>query len=232
MLQRGTLEIRKLALFRDMQDESFEMLTRGAYLQTFPPHIDLIREGDPSDFLHVIIEGLVALTASWSGRATVMQIVRPVSTFILAASLEDAPNLMSACTVARSRVVLIPSTDVRAVFEVDPAFARAVVTELAQCYRGAIKHTKDLKLRNSQERLANWVLREQTRVEGAATFNLPVEKRRLAGYLAMTPENLSRGLKALERHGVTVQGPRLTLNDNAALTHRARPDRLIDDPAY
>jgi CRP/FNR family transcriptional activator FtrB len=88
--------------------------------------------------------------------------VRPVSTFILAATIKNAPYLMSARTLEKSRIVLIPSQDVRAVFDVDGNFARAIVTELAQCYRSVIKAQKDLKLRTSLERLANYLLRNKS----------------------------------------------------------------------
>lgn len=55
----------------------------------------------------------------------------------------------------------------RAVFNVDNNFARAVVTELAQGYRAVIKTQKDLQLRSSLERLANFLLRQQKRAGGA-----------------------------------------------------------------
>ncbi|MDE3080315.1 MAG: helix-turn-helix domain-containing protein [Paracoccaceae bacterium] len=229
MLERDFPEIRALPLFAGIAADSFEALMRGAYLQTFPPQIDLIREGDPSDFLHVVTEGAVEMFASWSGRDTVIQTVRPVSTFILAATIRDAPYLMSARTISRSRLVLIPSQDVRDVFEADPAFARAVVMDLAQCYRSVVKHTKDLKLRNSIERLANYLLRQRKAAGDAAAFQLPVEKRRLAAFLGMTPENLSRAFRSLEAYGVVTDGASVRINDPSDLVGFARPTPLIDD---
>ncbi|HHI69693.1 MAG TPA: transcriptional regulator, partial [Rhodobacteraceae bacterium] len=44
--------IRSLELFREMSDESFAELVRGAYVQSFPANMELIVEGDPCDFLH------------------------------------------------------------------------------------------------------------------------------------------------------------------------------------
>ena len=45
--------VRNLPLFSDMDDRRFEELVEAALLQTFPPQVDLIREGDPADFLYV-----------------------------------------------------------------------------------------------------------------------------------------------------------------------------------
>ena len=221
-------EIRALPLFQDMEQPSFDALIRGAYVQNFPPQIELISEGDSADFLHIVIEGSVELFATWNGRETTMSTVLPISTFILAATIKDAPYLMSARTLEKTRIVLLPSTDVRAVFGTDNAFARSVVAELAQCYRAVIKNTKNLKLRTSIERLANYLLRQQQFHGGAETFEVPIEKRRLASFLGMTPENLSRAIKALTPYGVSVDAMSVTISDADDLAGLAKPTPLID----
>jgi CRP/FNR family transcriptional regulator, transcriptional activator FtrB len=223
-------DIRDLDLFSGMDEDNFERLMRGAYVQNFPPQVQLITQGDPSDFLHIVIEGRVELFAGWNDRETTMMVARPVSTFIVAATIQDAPLLMSARTMERSRVVLLPSIDVREVFAVDHVFARAVVSELAQCYRGVLKDAKDLKLRSSVERLANYLLKKQKLAGGGVRFDLDMEKRRLASRLGMTPENLSRAIKALQPHGVAVDGKTVEIADSNDLQRFAKPTRLIDDP--
>lgn len=224
-------EVRRLHLFSQMDDTHFASLMRGAYVQTFPPQIELITEGEPSDFLHIILTGSVDLFSTWNGRETSMAMARPVSTFILAATVKDAPYLMSARTLEKSRIALIPSQDIRAIFDADSEFARAIVTELAICYRSVVKAQKDLKLRTSLERLANYLLRLQARNQGGTDFDLEIEKRRLASYLGMTPENLSRAFKGLQPYGVFVTGNRITIRDQADLERFAKPNRLIDDPS-
>jgi CRP/FNR family transcriptional activator FtrB len=221
--------IRKLDLFSQMANEHFESLMRGVYVQNFPAQIELITEGEPSDFLHIVLSGSVDLFSQWNGRNTSMATLRPVSTFILAATIRDAPYLMSARTLEKSRVALIPSQDVRNIFSLDGNFARAIVTELAQCYRSVVKSQKDLKLRTSLERLANYLLRQQRHLGGGPAFELDFEKQRLASVLGMTPENLSRAFKGLHPYGVVVNGTRIAISDQAALERFAKPNPLIDD---
>ncbi|WP_456388766.1 cyclic nucleotide-binding domain-containing protein [Profundibacter sp.] len=222
--------IRSLPLFKEMTDDSFAELVRGAYVQTFPPNMELILEGDPCDFLHIVVDGSVELLAGWSGRETTMTILREGATFILAAAIRDAPNLMSARTLERTRVIMLPAEDVRHVFEKDHAFARAVVMELAYCYRGVIKSVKGLKLRTSIERLANYLLKWQKKMGGSNSFDLSIEKRRLASVLGMTPENLSRAIKALRPYGVVIDGQTVEITKPADLMRLAKPTPLIDDP--
>lgn len=229
MPESGYPEIRKLDLFAHMTEEHFHALMRGGYVQTFPPQIELITEGEQSDFLHIVVSGSVDLFATWNGRETSMMTVQPIETFILAATIRNAPYLMSARTLEKSRIVLIPSQDVRTIFDLDGDFARAIVTELSQGYRAVIKSQKELKLRTSLERLANYVLRQQKRGASGVTFELDFEKRRLASVLGMTPENLSRAFKGLQPYGVTVDGTHVTVSDQAELERFAKPNPLIDD---
>lgn len=220
--------IRELPLFAEMTEESFDTLTRGAYVQNFPPNMVMISEGEAADFLHIVQSGCVELFSTWTNRETSVTTLYENSTFILAATMKDRVNLMSARTLQKSRIIMIPSENIRKVFATDPAFALAIVDELARCYRATIRNMKNLKLRTSIERLANYILKQHHRHGDAVAYQLPIEKRRLASYLGMTPENLSRAFNNLKPHGVVVDGQTITITDMAALTAFAKPDMLID----
>lgn len=222
-------EVRSLPLFESMSESNFETLMQAAYLQTFPAQLDLISEGDPADFLYIVIEGCVELFARSNGRESTMAMVRPIGTFILAAVLKDAVYLMSARTSQKSRILLIPSENVRATFEADEAFARAIVQELASCYRGVVKDHKDIKLRTAVERLANRLLRYHADQGATGVLELPYDKRTIASMLGMTPENLSRAFNTLKPYGVEVDGAMVRLIDMKGLTTLAKPNALIDE---
>lgn len=223
-------EIRHLPLFSDMLQANFEQLMQAAYAQSFPAGVELIRQGDPADFLHVVVEGRVELFAEWGGQTCTMAIVQPVGTFILAACIRDAPYLMSARTLQKSRIILIPASDLRAVFRRDPEFAVSTINELAGCYRAVVRHAKGLKLRTARERVAAYLVRQAQRAGGAGSFTLPLEKRVIASYLGMTPESFSRTLKQLESVGIAVRGATVSVTALDRLIAIARPDPLLDGP--
>ena len=123
MRPEDVAEIRHLPLFRNMLQSNFAALMQAAYAQRFPAGLELIRQGESADFLHVVVEGSVELYASWQRQRTTMAVIRPVGTFILAACVRDLPYLMSARTLEPSRLLLIPSSDLRAIFRSDVEFA-------------------------------------------------------------------------------------------------------------
>jgi len=221
-------KVREISLFSGMGDEPFDEMLQMAYLQRFPPQVQLITEGDQADFLHIIVEGTVELFGASNGRETTMAILRPVSTFILAAVLKDAAYLMSARTLARSQVLMIPAENVRAAMETDLAFARSMVLELAGGFRSVVKALKEQKLRTAVERLANYLIRANEQWGGTGEFELTEDKRTLAALLGMTPENLSRAFATLREYGVEVHGSQIKLTKLNDLTTLAKPTPLID----
>lgn len=226
--------VRALDLFASMSTESFDALMQGAFLQWFPPQVVLIEEGGSADFLHVVLDGMVEMIARGNDRETTIAVIEPVTTFILAAVLRDAVYLMSARTLERSRILMIPAESVRGAMERDPAFTRAIVRELAGAFRGAVKALKSQKLRTGVERLANWLLVAQVRQAAAgaaesAGVRLGYDKRTLAALLGMTPENLSRAFGTLRGYGVEVNGRDVAVTRPDDLRQLAKPDPLIDD---
>jgi len=220
--------VRALPLFHDTGEAHFDALMRAAFLQRFPPHVVLIEEGQSPDFLHIVIEGTVELFGRSAGRETTIDIIRPVTTFILAAVIHDDVYLKSARTLAPARILMLPAASVRDLFDRDAHFARAIVGELASRYRGLVRALKDQKLRNGGERLANFILACDREQGGRGRVTLGYDKRTLAARLGMTSENLSRNLGGLAQHGVASNGREIVITDPVALRQWAKPDPLID----
>lgn len=220
--------VRQLPMFAAMSEDGFDALVSGAFLQQFPPNTVLIEEGERPDFLHVCVEGAVELYASTNGRQSSMGIIEPVTSFITAAAVQDDPYLMSGRTMTSARILMIPVEALQSAIRTEPAFARAIILELARGYRTMVKTLKNQKLRTGVERLANYLLVEDQRQGGTGRFDLPNEKRTIASLLGLAPENLSRAFNTLKAYGVAVRGSKVELGDCAALTTLARPDPLID----
>lgn len=222
-------DIRRLRLFRNMLSANFDALMASTRILEINAGTELIKQGAPAEYLHIVADGSVELYSGWEGNRCTMAVVRPIGTFILAAVVKDAPYLMSARALEKSRLILVPASDLRAVFRQDPDFAVSVVTELADCYRSVVRHAKNLKLRTSRERIASYFLRQSQLHDWRESFTLAVEKRLIASYLGMTPENFSRAVKSLEAEGLIVQGDTVTIQNRAGLEDICRFDPLIDE---
>jgi CRP/FNR family transcriptional activator FtrB len=224
-------QLKSLPLFSEMKTESLESLLDAALLQQFPTGVTLIHEGNHPDFLHVLVDGLVEIFTEQNGGEWGISLIEPVSTFILAAIVNDQPYLNSARTLTDARVLLIPAPRVRRIFDQDVAFARLVARELARAYRSSVKKLKGYMARSSVERLANWILTEAHRDAGQGNIVIPFDRSTLASHIGTTRENLSRSLALLTEHGVRIRGREIVIDRKELLEAFARPQRLVDDPA-
>jgi CRP/FNR family transcriptional activator FtrB len=223
-------EMRRQPVFAGVNPDHVEAMLKVSFLQRFPAHVELVREGDPADFLHVVVDGQVEIFASYRDRETTVAVLGPGHSFIVAAVILDRVYLKSARALVPSRVLLIPAAAVRRYFAEDPAFARALATEMALAYRGIVKELKNQKLRSGLERLANWLMARHRETGSTGQFELPFEKRVLASRLGMAPEVLSRSFAALGPYKVAVSGPQVRIQDVKALRQLAQPTPMIDDP--
>jgi len=230
MRTQETEEMRTQPLFAAASATTVEAILAASFLQRFPARVDLVREGEPADFLHLVVDGQVEIFAGWNGRETTISIVGAGTSFIVAAVLLDRVYLKSARSLTPSRILLMPAEIIRRCFVLDAGLAQALARELALAYRGLVKELKSQKLRSGLERLANWLIAHDDVTGRRGSFDLPFDKKVLASRLGMAPEVLSRALASLESYEVTVKGPRIELHDREALRRLARPDATIDDP--
>lgn len=220
--------IRALPLFAAMSEDNFQSLMSAAFLQRFPQNVVLIAEGGLPDFLHIVVEGSVEMFCTHDGHQTTIEIMRPVTTFILAAVIRDEIYLKSARTLTPAQILMIPAQTVRDIFGRDAAFARAIVNELALRYRAVVRALKNEKLRGAAERLANWIIQTNATEGHKGRVELAFDKQTLASRLGMTPANLSRNFALLAKHGVKKSGREIIIEDKPALMRFAKPNSLID----
>ncbi|MGL4240387.1 MAG: cyclic nucleotide-binding domain-containing protein [Beijerinckiaceae bacterium] len=230
MRQQDIEEMRHLPLFEGIDPARVTAMLKASFLQRFPPHVELAREGDPADFMHVVVEGQVEVFSAYRQRETTVSVVGPGGCFIIAAVLLDRVYLKSARALTGARILLIPAELVRQAFAEDAAFARVISAELALAYRAVVKELKNQKLRSSLERLANWLIAADRASGGSGCIELPFDKKVLASRLGMAPEVLSRSFAALQPYDVVVNGPEIRLKDMKALASLAHPSPTIDDP--
>lgn len=219
--------IRALPGFSVMDDVVFSRLMAVSFLQTFPTGVVLHEQGSHADFLFVLLSGSAELTACHGNSEGTVMIYGPGRPFSLASVISDEPALACARTIGPSLALMVPASAMRVALSDCCRFSQAMLVEVSRQNLDLVREINNQKLRNSAERLANWILSSAERV-GAEQIQLPFRKRTLASLLGMTPENLSRTIASLEPHGVSFHGAAIAIRDAEALRRLARPTALID----
>jgi CRP/FNR family transcriptional regulator, transcriptional activator FtrB len=219
----------RLPLFDALDPECLEQLLEPALTREVEAGVTLFEQGGRPAYLHVLLEGAVELRGvDRAGNEVVVEVVWPVDCFILAAAVTDAPCLMAARTLEKSRLLLIPAAHLRAELYREPALALVLLASLARHYRAMVRQVKDLKLRTSAERVGAFLLSLAQEQGSSGTVELPYLKRVLAERVGMTPENLSRAFARLRERGVHMKGSHVIIDDIDQLAAWCRVDTLIE----
>jgi CRP/FNR family transcriptional activator FtrB len=207
-----------------LDDAQVEALARDGHRQHFPRGALLYEQGQPAEFLHVLLDGAVALSAAGDDRhATVVELVQPVECFGLGPVLEAGTHALTARAIEPSRLLLVPADEVRRLVADEPALALAMLGWLSAQNRQLVEQIKDLKLRNGTQRLGCWLLRLVDEQGQDRQARLAVPKGLLAQRLGMTAESLSRAFAVLREQGLDVQGSLVEILDRARLEAFCRP---------
>jgi CRP/FNR family transcriptional activator FtrB len=212
--------MRSIELFSHASDAHFRKLLRAASLREFAPRAVLFREGQRPSVLYTLLEGSVELFSQHHDRRCTIAVLRSVRPCVLTSIMQDR-NPMSARTLERSRLLLVPANLIHRMIETDAGFTAAASHELATDCQDVTDAFKAERLASAIERLASWMLRADAEAGGTGQFLLPYDKRTLAGVLGMAPANLSRNLAALASTGLEVRGRRVMVNNRPALAARS-----------
>jgi CRP/FNR family transcriptional regulator, transcriptional activator FtrB len=213
--------VRSIHLFKGLSEPSLPVLLKSASIKHFPPRIVLFSEGDRATTLYTLLQRSIELFSEHHDRHSTIAVIRSIRPFVLA-SITDNISPMSARTLARSDLLLVPLPVIHRLIDTDPAFACAIVRELAGDLRDIIQDFKSHRLRTSIERVAEWMVRSEEAAGRTGSFVIPHDKCTLASYLGMEPESLSRNLASLASVGVSVRGRQISVSNRAALAEIAR----------
>lgn len=203
-----------MPLFKDLPVAEFERLTEQSFAQSQPADAVLFLEGNTARFLHVILSGRVALFAtagsrdeSQSPREAIVEIFPAGEVIIAPAVLLELPYLLSARVIEPARIAFLPAPAIRDLLRDNADFAREAALMLARHWRLLARQLKDQKLRSAPQRLGRYLLALVNGTQsGHVEIELPFDRRTLASWLGMSPENLSRSIAQLNEVGVHIRG--------------------------
>jgi CRP-like cAMP-binding protein len=211
--------LRPVPGFSQLDDEVLEHVAAlGDFAETVPGDV-LFEEGSLPESLYVLLDGRISLTGTApDASSTVIDILGPLSSFVLANVLTDQPYMMGAQAVTSSLLVRLPAEPMRTVVAERPAAAMAMIQAMSSELADLTRQVVDLKVRVAAQRLGTYLLGFVDDPSATkADFRLPISKGLLAPWLGCRAENLSRAFTALRAFGVETHGSRVTLHDVSRL---------------
>lgn len=213
--------LRAVPLLGSVAEHQLENLAAAASLRTAPSRAILFAEGSRVDNLFVLTHGAVELFSEQDERRFTISVMRAAQALEVS-SIFAQRHPLSARVLESSEFVSVPAKLIIELLSRDSGLADAMMHELARESLEIIEDFKKHRLLNSTARIAHWMLNWDSQSGGKGQIVIPFDKRVLASYLGMTPEQLSRGFATLIAAGVTVDGRAVSIGDRATLTRIAR----------
>lgn len=166
-------------------------IDKGAYL---------FREGDPSLGFYIVQEGAINVhRVNPAGREQVIHIFRTGESFAEASLATDAGYPADARAEEASLALLVQKKGFIHLIARKPHLALRMLAGMAAHLRDLVGQIDDLKLKDVEARLANWLLKRcpDPNNPKPATVELEISKRVLASEIGTVSETLSRTMARL-----------------------------------
>jgi CRP/FNR family transcriptional regulator, cyclic AMP receptor protein len=198
------LQVRLLPLFKDLNDGSFEALSKSCVFKSLARGDSLCNKGDASNGLFVLIRGqLQVYEVSRDGQEVGLNFLNGPIVFGELGVIDGAPRSADIIALTASEVAIVPKPVLIHTFTQAPEAAFAMLRHLTGMVRRLTQHQSVLAMSSATQRVCAMLIELSSRNPAGVTreFDLPKQKD-LASMVNTTRETVSRTLGQLLAQGV------------------------------
>lgn len=185
--------LRECQLFSGVPEEDLERIASFVV----PKHLEkgdyLFREGAVAEGFYVVQSGSINVhRMSMTGKEQVICVFHAGQSFAEAALAGKEGYPANARAIESSTILLVPKTDFTELLGKRPELALRMLGAMSHHLRVIVTLVDDLRLKDVETRLANWLLKRCPRPFSPTVIQLDRTKRVLAAELGTASETLSR----------------------------------------
>jgi CRP-like cAMP-binding protein len=217
----GTEILRRIPLLSGLADADLELVARSSRRIKYPKKSIVFQEGDPGDFLLVILRGRVKVTLlGEEGRETIVATLERPAFLGEVALLDEAPRSATVMTLEATEFLQITRGPFMALVKSHPPIAMKIMAGLANELRRATEQIRSLSMFDVHGRVLRCLL-VMAHQHGESTPTRIVIRPRpslkdLALMIGCSRETVSRAIKVLKDTGYVS-----AVDRGLAIEHRA-----------
>ena len=202
-----------IPLFTGLGKKDLDTVARHTLAKTFPAHAILLREGEQSDSLYIILYGKVKIyVCDEDGGEAILNIQGAGDYFGEMALLDEAPRSASAMTMESTRVAIMTKSAFKDCLASHPDIAYNLIRTLTQRVRTLSGNVRNLALLDVYGRVARTLLSLATPSDQHLVVDQKLTHQEIASMVGASREMVSRILKDLANKGyIKVERRRITL---------------------
>jgi CRP/FNR family cyclic AMP-dependent transcriptional regulator len=215
----STTLLHSVPLFAGLDEAQLSVLARVTLRTSFGRKATIIRAGDPTDSLHIVVSGrLKVLMGDEDGREVILSILGPGEFFGEMGLLDDRPRSASVVTLEACELLRISKTDFKRSLAENFDLSLTVMRGLVKRLREADRKIGSLALMDVYGRVARLLLEMAEDVGGEKVVVKKLSKQDIAKMIGASREMVSRVMKDLQLGGyIEVRGHSIVLRNNILL---------------
>ena len=200
----GIEVLRSVPLLAGLSASELDLVAKSSRRLQYPKRSIVFQEGDPGDFLLVILRGRVKVVLLGdAGQETIVANLEPGEFLGEVALLDDAPRSATVMTMKDTEFLQISRGPFLALLKDRPAIAMKIMGHLAGALREANEQIRTLSMFDAYGRIIRCLLgiaRKHGQTEGTRLLIRPKPSfQELARMIGCSRETVSRAVKALEQ---------------------------------
>jgi len=230
----GFSQLQQASIFEGLSEDLLRYLLSYSVIRSVAAEEEIVKHGDEVEFLYFIIEGTVKIFRSSSeGKEAPINILKAGETFMEAAIYMDGISPVSAVTLKRSKLLLIPADIIKQQVSKGGPLCANILRIITRRYKNAMQQIESIITKIPFDRLGYYFLRLRMEQDpNTLNIDLHCQKSMIASYLGMKPETFSRTLKKLKEIGIEVSYKYITLSEGGVLCRFCDKDIVSSCPRY
>jgi CRP/FNR family cyclic AMP-dependent transcriptional regulator len=182
-----------------------------AVTRTFPKNTVVVREGERTDSLYIIVSGRVKIYVSDEGKEVALGEAGP-GEYFGEMVLDEGPRSASVKTLVPTQFLVVPKEDFKEFVTKSPEFALHLILKLIKRVRTLTNDVKTLGLMDVYGRVARMLLDLAVERDGVLLIESKPSQQEIASRVGASREMVSRILGDLTVGGyIEVKGDRITI---------------------
>lgn len=204
----------KVPLFAGLPRADLDRLAGLATTRTFPRRTHIVREGEHSDALYVVLYGrLKVYVSDTAGDEVILGMVRAGDCFGEMALIDDTPRSASVMTLEATRLAAIAKDAFQQCLAARPEMALNLLKVLNRRVRLLTGNVKNFALLDVAGRLARTLTMLAVPRADHFIVEQPITHQELANMVGSSREMVTRALKDLVRHGyISIERRRIVVH--------------------
>ena len=221
--------LKSVPLFAALPEEQLAALASCVTVRKFPRSTFILRAGEETDGLYVILSGRAkVLIPDEEGDEVILAMMGPREFFGEMGLLDDHPCSASVKTLEPCELMRVSKADFMRCLSDNCELAMRVMLGLVKRLREADRQIESLALMDVYGRVARVLLDLAENVDGKRVIHKAPPKQEIARMIGASREMVSRVMKDLQRRGyIRTDKRKVVLLDKISMAKRARPNRSV-----